>query len=379
VQRVRGVTGTMARGNVQRNPRRTARTAAPVLIGVALVTGASVFAASIKEQIRDTFGNTFIGDYVVNSTKGGPVSLSQTFVDSLNEIPEVGAATGFGFALVADAEGKAATGAVVNPATADGLLNLQFVQGALADLTPQGVLISEDEARDREIGIGGSIVLRIDGAEVPLTVQAIYASTDFVPARTYHRDTFAGTSIVTPAGIVSLTKAPGVSDAEFRAAVGPTVEAEPIATLQDKEQFIDSRADIIDRSLAFIYGLLLLSILIATFGIVITLLLAVYERRRETGLLRAVGMTRAQVRTTVRWESVITSLYGAAVGVFMGLVLGYVVIVALRDEGLTNYSVPVSSIAWIMGLAFTAGVVAAVVPAWRATRLDILRAIAADG
>ncbi len=380
VQRARGVTGTMARGNVQRNPRRTARTAAPVLIGVALVTGASVFAASIKEQIRDTVGSTFIGDYVVNSTNGGSVSFGQEFVDQLNEVPEVGVASGLGFAFgVADAEGKAASGAVVNPATAQGLVNLVFVQGTMSDLTPAGILVSEGEAKDRAVGIGGEVVLRVDGADLALTVQGIYESSDFIPARTYHRDTFVDTSIVTPAGIVSLTRAAGVSDSQFRAAVGTVVEAYGIGTLQDKREFIDSRADIVDRSLAFIYGLLLLSIMIATFGIVITLLLAVYERRRETGLLRAVGMTRAQVRTTVRWESVITSLYGAAVGVLMGLVLGYVIIVSLRDQGLTEYTIPVASIVWIMGLAFTAGVVAAVVPAWRATRLDILRAIAADG
>ena len=380
VQRARGVTGTMARGNVQRNPRRTARTAAPVLIGVALVTGASVFAASIKEQIRDTVGSTFIGDYVVNSTNGGSVSFGQEFVDQLNEVPEVGVASGLGFAFgVADAEGKAASGAVVNPATAQGLVNLVFVQGTMSDLTPAGILISEGEAKDRAVGIGGEVVLRVDGADLKLTVQGIYESSDFIPARTYHRDTFVDTSIVTPAGIVSLTRAAGVSDSQFRAAVDTVVEAYGIGTLQDKREFIDSRADIVDRSLAFIYGLLLLSIMIATFGIVITLLLAVYERRRETGLLRAVGMTRAQVRTTVRWESVITSLYGAAVGVLMGLVLGYVIIVSLRDQGLTEYTIPVASIVWIMGLAFTAGVVAAVVPAWRATRLDILRAIAADG
>ncbi len=380
VQRARGVTGTMARGNVQRNPRRTARTAAPVLIGVALVTGASVFAASIKEQIRDTVGNTFIGDYVVNSTNGGSVSFGQEFVDQLNEVPEVGVASGLGFALgVADAEGKAASGAVVDPATAEGLVNLVFVQGAMTDLTPEGILISEGEAKDRGIGLGGAVVLRVDGADLSLEVQGIYESTDFIPARTYHRDTFSNTSIVTPAGVVSLTRAPGVSDGDFRPAVGKVVDAYGIGTLQDKSEFIDSRADIVDRSLAFIYGLLLLSIMIATFGIVITLLLAVYERRRETGLLRAVGMTRSQVRTTVRWESVITSLYGAFVGVLMGLVLGYVIIVALRDKGLTKYTVPVTSIVWIMLLAFTAGVIAAVVPAWRATRLGILRAIAADG
>ena len=113
-------------------------------------------------------------------------------------------------------------------------------------------------------------------------------------------------------------------------------------------------------------------------GIVLTLLLAVYERRRETGLLRAVGMTRAQVRTTVRWESVITSLYGALVGVAMGLVLGYVVILALRDQGLDKFSVPVSDVLLIIVLAFVVGVLAAVIPARRATKIDILAAIATD-
>ncbi len=380
VQRVRGVTGTMARGNVQRNPRRTARTAAPVLIGVALVTGAAVFAASIKEQIRSTVGDTFAGDYVINSTNGGAVSLSQVFVDSLNTLPEVGTASGLGFARVAMPDGSPAIGTVVNPQTAGGLLKVDFVQGALIDLTPTGVLVSEDEARKRNLTIGGEFVIRIDAIPTPLTVQGIYRSTGLLrAARIYHRDTFNGTSVAAPAGIVSLTRAPGISDADFRRVVGAAVHDNGIGELQDKNQFINSRADIVDRSLAFIYGLLLLSIMIATFGIVVTLLLAVYERRRETGLLRAVGMTRAQVRTTIRWESVITSIYGATVGVLMGLVLGYVVILALRDQGLTHYSIPVSAIAWIITLAFVAGVIAAVVPAWRATRMNILAAIAADG
>jgi putative ABC transport system permease protein len=175
-----------------------------------------------------------------------------------------------------------------------------------------------------------------------------------------------------------LTRADGVSDHEFRAAVDAHVAAYGIGELQDRNQFIDSRADLVDQSLAFVYGLLALSIVIAVFGIVLTLLLAVYERRRETGLLRAVGMTRAQVRTTVRWESVLTSVYGAVVGVIMGLVLGYVVIVSLRDQGLNEYSVPVATVAAILMIAFVVGVIAAVVPAWRATKLDILQAIATE-
>lgn len=380
VEAVRGLTGAMARGNVQRNPRRTARTAAPVLIGVALVTGASVFAASIKSQIRESVGDTFAGDYVINSTNGGAVSIAQQFVDELNELPEVGVASGLGFARVADGGGRAALGTVVNPATAGGLLNVEFISGSLAGLTPEGVLISEGFSDREGLGLGDTFAIRLDGERVGLVVQGVYRAKGILrAARIYHRDTFAGSSVATPAGIVSLTRAQGVSDGEFRDVVGAAVDAYGIGELQDKEQFIDSRADIVDRSLAFIYGLLFLSIVIATFGIVVTLLLAVYERRRETGLLRAVGMTRAQVRTTVRWESVLTSVYGAVVGVAMGLVLGYVVIVALRDEGLTEYSVPVGTIAWIILLACLAGVAAAVVPAWRATRIDILDAIAVDG
>ncbi len=379
VQRFRGVTGTMARGNVQRNPRRTARTAAPVLLGVALVTGASVFAASIKAQITDVVGSTFQGEYVINSSNGGSLSFSQELVDQINELPEVGTASGLGFAFVATSDGKGAPGAVINPVTAEGLVNLTFLDGSMSALTPQGVLISEGDAKSKDLAIGDELVLLIDGVDVPLAVQGIYESSDFIPSRTYHRDTFVKTSIAAPAGIVSVTRSPDVSEGQFREVVQGVVDDYGIGELQDKQEFIASRADIIDRSLAFIYGLLMLSVLIALFGIVITLLLAVYERRRETGLLRAVGMTRVQVRTTVRWESVITSLYGAAVGVMMGLVLGYVVIIALRDQGLTEFSIPVTSIVWIMVSAFGAGVFAAVVPAWRATRVSILTAIAADG
>jgi putative ABC transport system permease protein len=378
VQRWRGVTGEMARGNVQRNPRRTARTAAPVLIGVALVTGASVFAASIKVQLRETIGSTFVGDYVINSSNGGSLSFSQVFIDELNTLPEVGSATGLGFVPLADASGERAGGATINPQTAGGLLQFEFLQGSFDALTADGMLISEGEAKRKLLSLGDGFDVRIDGIVRPLTIQGIYATADFIPARTYHRDTFAGTSLSNTAGFVSLTRADGVGDGAFRAAVDASVESYGIGELQDRDEFIDSRADLVDQSLAFVYGLLALSIVIAVFGIVLTLLLAVYERRRETGLMRAVGMTRAQVRTTVRWESVLTSVYGAVVGVMMGLMLGYVVIAALRDEGLTKYSVPVPTIGAILLIAFVVGVIAAVIPAWRATKLDILQAIATE-
>jgi putative ABC transport system permease protein len=293
-------------------------------------------------------------------------------------LPEVGEATGLGFVPLADAKGERAGGATINPQTAAGLLQFDFLQGSLSSLTPKGMLISDGEAKRKHLSLGDDFDVRIDGQVRPLVVQGIYATADFIPARTYHRDTFAGTSLSNTAGFVSLTRTKGISDHDFRAAVDAQVAAYGIGELQDRNQFIDSRGDLVDQSLAFVYGLLALSIVIAVFGIVLTLLLAVYERRRETGLLRAVGMTRAQVRTTVRWESVLTSVYGAVVGVIMGLVLGYVVIVALRDQGLNEYSVPIATIAAILMIAFVVGVIAAVVPAWRATKLDILQAIATE-
>ncbi|MEY2581202.1 MAG: putative transport system permease protein, partial [Ilumatobacteraceae bacterium] len=219
VQRWRGVTGAMARGNVQRNPKRTARTAAPVLIGVALVTGASVFAASIKVQLRETIGSTFVGDYVINTSNGGALSFSQIFIDQLNTLPEVGTATGLGFVPIADAKGERAGGATINPQTAAGLLRYDFIEGSLAALTPDGMLISEGEAKRKHLSLGDNFDVRLDGRVRSLVIQGIYATADFIPARTYHRDTFAGTSLSATAGFVSLTRADGVTDARFRTAV----------------------------------------------------------------------------------------------------------------------------------------------------------------
>lgn len=380
VQRLRGITGGMARRNVERNPKRTARTAAPVLVGVSLVCAATVFAASIKTQIREAIESQLATGYVINSSNGGSLSLSQSFVDELNTLPEVGAATGPSFVQVVGASGKPLAGVAVDPVTADGILLYVFEAGSFESLTPDGTLISEGEAQRTGLAVGDTRAVIIDGSTRLLTVQGIFepSSGPISPSRIYHRDTFAGTSESTLAPIISLTRAPGVPDEQFRNAVNASIEAYGIGELQDTEQFIGSRSEKVDQFLTFIYGLLMLSIIIAVFGIVLTLLLAVYERRRETGLLRAVGMNRSQVRTTVRWESVITTLYGALVGVVLGLGLGYVVILALRDEGLTRYSVPLSDIGVILVLAFVVGVVAAVIPARRATRVDILTAIATD-
>ena len=149
-----------------------------------------------------------------------------------------------------------------------------------------------------------------------------------------------------------------------------------IGKLQSREAFIDAQAAQVNQILGLIYGLLTLSIFIAVVGIVITLLLSVFERTREIGLLRAVGMTRSQVRTTVRWESVITSLYGAVVGVILGIVMGAVLIGVLAEGGLGAFRLPITGTVIILLLSFIIGVLASIYPARRATKVDVMRAIA---
>ena len=340
VQRWRGVTGAMARGNVQRNPKRTARTAAPVLIGVALVTGASVFAASIKVQLRETIGSTFVGDYVINSQQRRLAELQPgRSSTSSTRCPRSARRPVSASCRSPTPTGERAGGATINPQTAGGLLDFDFLAGFVRRADRR----RDADQRGRGQAQGALARRRLRRAHRrtssrPLTVQGIYETADFIPARTYHRDTFAGTSLSNTAGVRLADPRRRRRRRRVPRRGRRRVEAYGIGELQDRDEFIDSRGDLVDQSLAFVYGLLALSIVIAMFGIVLTLLLAVYERRRETGLLRAVGMTRAQVRITVRWESVLTSVYGAVVGVVLGLVLGYVVIAALRDQGLTKYS-----------------------------------------
>ena len=173
-----------------------------------------------------------------------------------------------------------------------------------------------------------------------------------------------------------IKSADGQSAADAEAAIRTVTDEYPTGKLQTREEFIDSQSSQVDGFLNFIYALLLMSVFIAVLGIVITLLLAVYERRRELGLVRAIGMTRPQVRSSIRWEAVITALLGALMGTVLGLTLGWIVVKALQDQGLTTFSVSVASIVIFVVLSIVVAVLAAWIPARRAANADILQAIA---
>jgi putative ABC transport system permease protein len=374
----RGVTGTLARENAARNPKRTARTAAALMVGVALVAGITVLAASVKTSVRDVFSKQFTGDLVVNTNSFGYGGLSPQLARDLSSIPEIATATGVGVGFgQVDGQDRALT--LVDPATAFSMFDLELVEGTGSGLTDGGILVSERRAASDGLSVGSVVRLRmLDGVERQLTVQGVYAKDELAGPYTVSKSLYAQGGSDQFDFAVYLAKAPGVSDDQALAAVAPVAARYPNGELQTRSQYIDGQVASIDVLVNLIYGLLLLAVVIAVFGIGNTLSLSVFERTRELGLLRAVGMSRAQVRATVRWESVITALLGAVQGVLVGIGLGYAAILALRDQGLRSFTVPTGSLAVVLGLAVLAGIVASVRPAHRAARLDVLQAIAVE-
>lgn len=372
---LRGVTGRMARQNAARNPKRTSRTSAPVLIGVALVTAVSALAASINGQISDIFTEQFKGDYAVNTSAQGFGGLSPDLATTLSNIDGVDDATGIGTVLT-KIDGKGRSLIVITPSTIGGNYDIGLVNADYSVLDKDGILVSEKLAERENLKVGSVIPVTFgDGVTRDLTVRALYIHNDLAGDRVISRETFAGTTVSSFDFSVYITLENGADSTKVRAALQKSVDDYGQGTLLSREEYIDEQAGQVNQLLGLIYGLLALSVIIAVVGIIITLLLSVFERQREIGLLRAVGMTRSQVRTTVRWESVITSLLGAVLGILLGIGLGWVIVFALRDQGLTSFQIPIGSTIFIMVMSFVVGVLAAVYPAWRATKVDMLDAL----
>ena len=372
--RFRGVTGTMARQNSARNPKRTSRTASPVLIGVALVTAVTALAASIKGQIDDVFTAQFKGDYAISTDARGFGGLSPSLAVDLNKLPQVEKATGFGF-LTVKVDGRGQYVTTINPKTIEGLWDIGLINATYADLKTSDMFVSEKVAKRRNIAIGSVLQTTFgDGSTRPLTVAGIYVNNEIGDYIANSQLVDGSAIIMFDIGVYILTKE-NVDKAEAFAALDTAVKKYGQGELLTKQEYINKQSGQVNQLLGLIYGLLMLSVIISIVGIIITLLLSVFERQRELGLLRAVGMTRSQVRTTVRWESVITSLLGAVLGIILGIGLGWIIVFALKDQGLTSFKLPVGPTIIIMIMSFIVGLFAAIYPAWRATRVNILDAL----
>jgi putative ABC transport system permease protein len=372
--RFRGVTGVMARQNSARNPKRTSRTASPVLIGVALVTAVTALAASIKGQIDDVFTAQFKGDYAISTDARGFGGLSPSLAVDLNKMPQVEKATGFGF-LTVKIEDNGQYLTTITPKTIEGLWDIGLINATYSDLTTSDIFVSEKTAKKKNIALGSVLQTTFgDGSTRPLKVAGFFVN-DEIGNYIANSALVDGSAIIMfDIGVYIKTK-DNVDKAEAFTALENAVKKYGQGELLTKQEYINKQSGQVNQLLGLIYGLLMLSVIISIVGIIITLLLSVFERQRELALLRAVGMTRSQVRTTVRWESVITSLLGAVLGIILGIGLGWVIVFALKDQGLTSFKLPVGPTIVIMVMSFIVGLFAAIYPAWRATRVNILDAL----
>jgi putative ABC transport system permease protein len=379
--RIKGMTGTIARENAVRNPKRSARTAAALMIGVALVGFITIFAASAKESISAAITDQIKVDYIITTGRNfGGAGLSPSLAKSIAEQPEVDAVTPIRFGPV-QVNNKDSSVVAADPVAADKMFDFQFTKGSIADLTDNGVAVWKHYADDHDLQLGDTIRMKYSkGETVPLKIDGIYK-----------RNELAGTFLVSLANFeqhesqqfqldfqVFAKLKPGVSSAEGRQAIEPLLKPYPTAELKDQAQYKDDQVSQINSLLNLVYALLLLAIIIALIGIANTLALSIYERTHELGLLRAVGMSRPQVRSSIRWESVIIALFGTLLGLVVAVFFGWAVVAALKDQGFNHFSVAPAQMVTIAILAALAGVVAAIWPARRAAKLDVLRAIASE-
>jgi putative ABC transport system permease protein len=383
---LKGVTGRLATENAARSPKRTSATASALIIGVALVGFITVFAASAKASVSNEIERGFTGDFVIQASCGSfgpPSGFPGSVADAAGKVPGVNVVVpvGFGRGEFTYPDGGTATQFLtsVEPARLSEVLEPRMVEGVVADLHDDGIIVDKQLAESHHVTLGDHIKVTVPGGgTLDLAVQAISDDQQMLGYFTITRTTYA---TVVPE-LLDIQVFGGIADgadpATVLADVEAAISATPSLTVLDRDGFIGDLAKQITSFVTFIYGLLILSIIIALIGIANTLSLSINERTRELGLLRAVGMHRGQLRSTVRWEAVLISLLGTLVGLGVGLVLSWALIEALGSQGLTTFKVPVGSLVFITIGAALLGTAASILPARRAARLAILDAIAHD-
>ena len=373
--RLFNATGQLAKENTARQPRRTASTASALMIGVALVVFVAIFAASIKSTIEDTILNDFPADLTASSTNF-EIGVSQAFTAELAEVEELETVSALVFdsALVDD---SSVSLIAVDPVLVAEVVNLEPAPGAFQALEgSEGVLVFDEIVDDNGWAVGDSIVMGFPNSpDTSIEIVGTFGAGDFgsyIVDRGYYNTLYNNPFD----SLVFATIAPGVAAADARVAADAVAERYANVDLQNKNELVADTEMQIDQLLGLLIGLLFLAIIIAVLGITNTLSLSIIERTREIGLLRAVGMTRRQTRRMVRWEAVIIALFGAVMGVGIGLFLGWATVRALADVGLGSFAIPWGQIGYLVIAAGLAGIIAAIYPSWSASRMNVLDAIA---
>jgi putative ABC transport system permease protein len=344
------------------------------MVGLALVTAFSILGASANASVDKLVDTSVRADYVVSTAVGQP--FTPEVADRLREVDGVEAVTQarFGQALV---DGQETLLAAVDPATLDRTLLLDYLDGGSAGLTGSGLAVDEPTAAAHGWDVGDTVTMATaTGQTARLTVGGIFAANQALAPAVVSLETFAATGGAPLDRFVYLDVADEAAADSARAAIEAAIDPYPVVTLKDRDEFAGEQKGQVDQILLLINALLVLSVIIAVLGIVNTLAMSVLERTREVGLLRAIGMTRAQLRRMVRLESVLISVYGAVLGLGLGAVIGVGLSRALAEQGISELVVPGGRLVVFLALGAVIGVLAAVWPARRAARMQVLDAIA---
>jgi len=378
VSKLFGTSGRLARDNAARSPRRTSSSAAALMIGVALVSAASIFASSLRDSFGRVLENSVQADYIVttDSFQGMPPSIA----DAMKDVPELAAVSPIRGTQM-QIEGETRTIGAADPEALDQLISIDVAEGSsLAELGADGVFVHEDPAKDLDLQVGDNVDATFpNGAERTLGVSGIFSDATLVGNWLISIETLDDVSGAPPRDFFVVGKvSDGVSPAEADEAIAAALEEFPQANIETNAQFRATQEDQINQLLIIISGLLVFAIAIAVLGISITLALAVFERTREIGLLRAVGMTKRQTRRAVRWEAVIVSLFGAIVGIVVGSLIGVALTLAVPDSVIDGLSFSFPTMTFILVGAVIAGLIAALYPSYKASNMNVLAAIATE-
>lgn len=367
--RLRRTAGSIARENAMRNPKRTARTASSLMIGVALVSFLAIFAASVKTSGAGAFRDDFQGTVVVDSGAiDSSTGLSPDVAADVATRPGVRSVTEQRVAAV-EVDGAAGFLNAYDTATVATMFDLGHVEGDLAQLGADGMAVEQETGPDA-VQLGDTRAVSFQAGTATFTVRAIY---DGAAGNVGSR--FVGLAAFEE-NLPNRLDSRIYVDAADPAVVVQAVAGYPTAKALTTEGFITQQNGNLDTVLTLMYALLGLGVLIALLGIANTLALSMNERKRELALLRAVGMSRAQVRASVRWESAIIALLGTALGLTLGTFVAWTMTDAILPGGTGRFVVPTGSLVIIATVAATAGVAAALIPARRAARINLLTAIA---
>jgi putative ABC transport system permease protein len=374
--RLFGTVGRLGRDNAIRNPRRTAATASALMVGLTLVGAIGVLASSTNASISGLVDRSLGADYIVSDAIGTP--FSPEIANSLAGVEGVGTVTRFRYGGAALGDRTIAL-AAADPDGLEEAVRLTFTEGTISGMSDRGILLDTGFADELSVDVGDTVDVTFQGAGTQaLRVGGIYEPNQIVGGTLISTDTYTELGGDQRDNFVYVNAAEGVDTVELGTRLESRLADYPNVLLRDQTAFKEDQQGQVNQLLYFIYALLALAIIIAVLGIVNTLALSVIERTREIGLLRAVGMGRRQLRRMVRLESVVIAVFGALLGLGLGVLLGVTLQQATADEGVDVLAVPIGSLLAFLVVAGLVGVLAAVWPARRAARLDVLRAITTE-